>query len=59
MKYYVERIERITLNGMAVKAVKIFEEYEHHREFAGMFYVPEKIANKNILAYLKVEGEIL
>jgi hypothetical protein len=24
-----------------------------------MFYVPEKIANKNILAYLKVEGEIL
>jgi len=58
MKYEIQKIERVNYNGMDCKAVTIYESFEHENIFYGCFAVPVKVANKNIISYLKSENEL-
>lgn len=54
----IDRIQRTTLNGKKVKLVDIQEFIDSTWLFIGRFDIPVRIANKNIISYLKEQDRL-
>jgi len=53
-KYRIEDIQKVVLNGRAVKLFKAFKYNEAQKAyiFCGQFDAPAKTANKNLINYI-------